>query len=136
VDARKRKKLEAAGFRVGTVAEFLGLTEAEARFVDLKAALALRLTQRRNELSLTQQRLARQLGSSQSRVAKMEAADETVSLDLLVRALFAMGVSSSDLADVIRHSRLKRARRVDRRSAGPGEPARRGRSVVRGTARG
>jgi len=50
---------------------------------------------------LSQQQLASLIKSSQSRVAKMEAGDPTVSLDLLVKTLLALGASDRDLARAI-----------------------------------
>jgi len=112
VNNKKRTQLQGVGFKVGSASEFLGLSEAEARYVDLKAGLSFTMAQRRHELSVTQQTLALQLESSQSRVAKMEAGDQSVSLDLLVRSLFAMGMSPKELADVVRNPALKPAKRV------------------------
>jgi DNA-binding XRE family transcriptional regulator len=103
MDAGKRKKLERAGWRVGSAEEFLGLSAEEAAFVELKLALSERLRERRTELGLSQSALARRLGSSQSRVAKMEASDPSVSLDLLVRGLLATGATRRDIAAAIGH---------------------------------
>jgi ribosome-binding protein aMBF1 (putative translation factor) len=105
--ARKRAKLERAGWRVGSAAEFLGLTPEETRFVETKLALAEGVRQRREAKRLTQGALAAKIGSSQSRVAKMEAADRSVSIDLLVRTLLAMGTTRKELARII--SRTARA---------------------------
>ncbi len=93
----KMKRLRAAGWEAGSVAEFLGLSEAEAALVELKLALvaAVRATRRRSGLS--QIDLAQRLRSSQSRVAKIEAGDASVSLDLIVKALFAAGASRKDV---------------------------------------
>ncbi len=99
--ASKRKKLEAAGWRFGTLDEFLGLTDIEAAIVDLRLALSRALKERRVKLHLTQSALAKRIESSQSRVAKMEAADPEVSLDLLVRGLLATGATRRDVARVI-----------------------------------
>ena len=101
MDARKKKRLEAAGWRVGSTQEFLGLSPAEAAYIELKIALSDKLKERRQRQRVTQQDLARVLGSSQSRVAKMEAGDPTVSLDLLLRALFALGATRRDVAKAI-----------------------------------
>ena len=101
MDARKKKRLEAAGWRVGSTQEFLGLSSAEAAYIELKIALSDKLKERRQRQRVTQQELARVLGSSQSRVAKMEAGDPTVSLDLLMRALFALGATRKDVARAI-----------------------------------
>lgn len=97
----KRKRLEEKGWRVGTAEDFLGLSPQESAFVELRLKLADAVRELRKEKHLTQSQLAKLLGSSQSRVAKVEAAEESVSLDLLIRSLLAMGATSSDLAKVI-----------------------------------
>jgi DNA-binding XRE family transcriptional regulator len=97
MDAGKRKRLEEAGWTVGSAEEFLGLSPEEATFVELKVELSRTLRERRTKEGLTQGQLARRLGSSQSRVAKMEASDPSVSLDLLVRALLAAGASRKEI---------------------------------------
>lgn len=95
--ADKRNRLEAAGWKLGSADEFLGLTPEESAFVNIRIALAGRLKDRRLKLGLSQIALARKLGSSQSRVAKMEAAEPDVSLDLLIRAMLATGAKPSDV---------------------------------------
>ncbi len=97
----KRKRLESKGWKVGGAQEFLGLTDEEAGYIELKLRLAASLRDRRKRRRLTQATLARLLRSSQSRVAKMEAGDPSVSLDLLVRSLLALGASSRKLSQVI-----------------------------------
>ena len=101
MDAAKRKKLKQAGWQVGSAQEFLELSSEEAAFVELKLALSQSLKERRTAQGLSQTSLAKKLRSSQSRVAKMEASDPSVSLDLLVRALLATGASRRDLAAAI-----------------------------------
>lgn len=101
MDARKKKRLEAAGWRVGSVQEFLDLSPAEAAYVEIKMALSEALKTRRQQRHMTQQDLARVLGSSQSRVARMEAGDRTVSIDLLLRALLALGATRREVAKAI-----------------------------------
>jgi DNA-binding XRE family transcriptional regulator len=101
MDARKKKRLEDAGWRVGSTREFLRLSPAESAYIELKIALSDKLKERRQRRQVTQQELARLLGSSQSRVAKMEAGDPTVSLDLLLRALFALGATRREVAKAI-----------------------------------
>lgn len=91
MDASKRRRLERRGWTVGTVQTFLGLPDEEAAYIELKLSLTRRLRERRQSLKMTQADLARRLRSSQSRVAKMEAGDPSVSLDLLVRSLLALG---------------------------------------------
>lgn len=97
----KRARLEAHGWRVGSVAEFLELTPEEAAFVETKLALSRCVRDRRTAQNVSQSVLAKRLKSSQSRVAKMEAADATVSIDLLLRALFALGAKPKDVATAI-----------------------------------
>ena len=109
MDATKQKKLEAAGWRVGSAADFLELSEEEAAYVELKLALSRGLKQRRTHKKITQTKLAERIGSSQSRIAKAEAGDPGVSVDLLVRALFAMGATPSDLARLISKRRREEA---------------------------
>ena len=97
----KKKNLETKGWKVGTVAEFLQLSPEESSYIEMKLALSKNLQERRKEKSLTQEQLARLLRSSQSRVAKMEAGDPSVSLDLLVRSLLVLGGSRKSLAKIL-----------------------------------
>ena len=99
----KKTRLERAGWKVGSVQEFLGLSKAEEALVELKLTLSRGLKERRARRNMTQAQLARLLKSSQSRVAKMEAGDPSVSIDLLIRSLLAMGATQKDLAQVISH---------------------------------
>ena len=93
----KQKRLESKGWKVGSVQDFLGLSREEAAYIELKLGLAKNLQERRLSLKITQTDLARRLRSSQSRIAKMEAGDPSVSLDLLIRSLLALGVSKQSL---------------------------------------
>ena len=97
----KRRRLETAGWKVGTAADFLGLSKEEAAFVEMKLSLSRSLKKRRQTRRLTQAQIAKVIGSSQSRVAKMEAADPAVTIDLLVRSLLALGASRRELARII-----------------------------------
>lgn len=101
----KRAKLEAHGWRLGTATDFLDLTPEEAAFVETKLALSRSVRDRRTTRGLSQSALAKRLNSSQSRVAKIEAADPTVSIDLLLRALFALGAKPRDVASAIHKRR-------------------------------
>jgi ribosome-binding protein aMBF1 (putative translation factor) len=105
----KRMRLERAGWRVGSTREFLGLTDEEAAFIELKLSLAQSLRRERQRQGLTQMQLAKRLESSQSRVAKMEAGDRSVSLDLLVRSLLAIGTTKRQLARMIAAERRSAA---------------------------
>ena len=102
----KKKRLETKGWKVGTVAEFLELSPQESSYLEMKLALSKNLQERRKDKSLTQEQLARLLKSSQSRVAKMETGDPSVSLDLLVRSLLMLGESRKSLGKILsgRHS--------------------------------
>ncbi len=105
----KRRRLERAGWRVSNAATFLGLTATEERFIDLKLALAAGLRQLRERQGLTQTALAKHLGSSQSRIAKLEAADTSVSVDLMIRSLISVGAGPAEIAKIIRTAAAHRA---------------------------
>jgi predicted XRE-type DNA-binding protein len=109
---KKRKALKAAGYRVGDVRDFLGLSEEERELVELRAAVSAAVRDGRAKRNLTQAELAELLQSSQSRVAKIEAGSSDVSLDLMFRSLFAVG---GRVADVVRMQST-------RRSAGSSRP--------------
>ena len=97
----KRRRLEARGWKVGTAREFLRLTAEEAAYVELKVRLAMGLREWRRRRDLTQSELAKRLQSSQSRIAKMEAGDPSVSLDLLIRSLLTLGASRRELSRIM-----------------------------------
>lgn len=99
--AAKRKKLEANGWKVGSAVDFLQMSDEEAAYVELKLKLAGQLKAARTRRRLTQKEFARRIDSSQSRVAKMETGDQSVSLDLLVKSLLALGVTSKDIGMAI-----------------------------------
>jgi predicted XRE-type DNA-binding protein len=101
MDKRKKKVLESKGYKVGSVEEFLGLSKEESEYIELKLALSQALAERRKQSKMTQAQLARMLKSSQSRVAKMEKGDPTISVDLLVKSLLAMGVNKKSIAKTI-----------------------------------
>jgi DNA-binding XRE family transcriptional regulator len=97
----KRRRLGARGWKVGSAKDFLGLTDQEAAYIELKLRLAASLRECRRRRHLTQMDLARFLRSSQSRIAKIETGDPSVSLDLLVRSLLALGTSARQLSRII-----------------------------------
>ena len=101
----KRKKLEAKGWNFGDVQEFLDLTDEEMAYIEMKLALGRSLKDRRQRKRLSQAALARLVNSSQSRVAKMETGDASVSIDLLIKSLLALGASRKELARSIEHSK-------------------------------
>ena len=97
----RRKKLEEQGWKIGNTAEFLALTPEEEAYIELKLMLSKHVQIIRQKKKLTQGQLAKLLKSSQSRVAKMEAGDPTVSVDLLIRSLFALGTTRKSIARVL-----------------------------------
>lgn len=97
MNSHRKAKLEAAGWTVGSTQDFLKLTDAEAAYVEAKVALGEKLRAARSDRRLSQVEVAKRLQSSQSRVAKMEAADPSVSVDLLIRSLFRLGIGTWDI---------------------------------------
>jgi ribosome-binding protein aMBF1 (putative translation factor) len=97
VDAKKQEALEAVGWKVGNAAEFLGLTEEEQQIIEFRLMVGRGVRRLRESHHLTQRQLAARIGSSQSRVAKIEAASSEVSLDLMLRGFFSAGGRLTDL---------------------------------------
>jgi DNA-binding XRE family transcriptional regulator len=97
----KRERLTKAGWKVGSVTEFLNLTPEEELYVELKASLSQYLKRQRLASHLSQQELARLVKSSQSRVAKMEKGDPSVSIDLLIKSLLVLGTTRREIAKAI-----------------------------------
>ena len=101
MDPEKQRALEADGWIIGDVQTFLGLSDAEMSYIDLAINLADALKERRIRMGLTQAQAAEMMKSSQSRVAKMEMGHPSVTVDRLIRALFALGVTLRELATLI-----------------------------------
>ena len=101
MNAAKKRKLEAVGWKETSVKEFLKLSDADAQYIETKLALSRRFREFRQKRHLTQEKAATLLKTSQSRLARMEAGDSSVSIDLLVRGLFALGASREDLAEAV-----------------------------------
>ena len=89
--AAKRKLLEAAGWRIGDAADFLGMDEGERQLLDARVQLALAIRRQREAQQVSQKQLGTKLKTTQPRVAKIEQAAADVSLDQLVRAFAAAG---------------------------------------------
>jgi predicted XRE-type DNA-binding protein len=106
MDKRIEKKLAAAGWKVGDYAAFLDLPREDIELIELRAALAEALRTYRERLDHTQAEVASRIGSSQSRVAKMEAGDPSVSIDLLVRALLRLGATRAQVGKWMGRKRL------------------------------
>jgi DNA-binding XRE family transcriptional regulator len=101
MNKNKAAKLRRHGWEIGNAADFLNLSSEEAAYVELKVTLAQYLHEKRKSRHLTQEQLAQLIHSSQSRVAKMEKNDPTVSIDLMVKSLLAMGATRRELAEAI-----------------------------------
>lgn len=101
----KRLLLEKKGWRIGDAKALLQLTDEEVAYIELKLALGDRLRSMRERKAVTQVEMAKLIGSSQSRVAKMESGDPSVSIDLLVKALLALGATRKQIAVAMTASR-------------------------------
>ncbi|MFC2134354.1 helix-turn-helix transcriptional regulator [Bacteroidota bacterium] len=101
MDKQKRKSLEKKGWKIGSAEEFLGLSKEESSYIELKIKLSANLKKLRTEKKLTQVELAKIIKSSQSRVAKLETGDPSVSIDLIIKSLLALGTSNKDIARAI-----------------------------------
>jgi ribosome-binding protein aMBF1 (putative translation factor) len=111
MDKRKRRRLEVAGWHFGTVQELLGLTDTEVAMIDMRIALVRCVREQRARSGLSQAELAERLGSSQSRIAKIEAGDRSVSFELMIRAALEAGADAAAVARAMAPKRRK-ARRV------------------------
>ena len=100
MDKAKRERLQAQGWKVGTVTEFLELTPEEESLIEIKLALSKSLREWRAK-QMTQSELAARIKSSQPRVAKAEGGDRSVSIELLMRAMLATGATPKDIGKVI-----------------------------------
>ncbi len=101
MDAKKIKELEARGWKVGNAADFLRLTEEEVAMVETRLALSKMAKEKRQRKRLSQEAAARRIGSSQSRFAKLEAGDSSVSVDLMLKAVYNLGASREEVAEAI-----------------------------------
>lgn len=113
---KKQLALESAGFRIGDAEDFLELDKEERKLVELRVALSKTVRRLRERSGLTQQQLATKLRSSQSRIAKLEAASSDVSLDMLFRGLFTMGGEIDDIGLKSKRGAAKEARASKTRS--------------------
>ncbi len=100
MDEAKKKRLEDQGWKIGSASEFLQLSPEESILIDIKLALSLNLKERRQRL-MTQAELAEKIHSSQPRIAKAENGDDSVSIELLIRAILATGATPQDIGQII-----------------------------------
>ena len=101
MEQSKQERLKAHGWQVGSVSDFLGLSNEEVEYIQVKLSLSQAVRERRQRQGCTQDEGARLVGSSQSRVAKREVGDPSVSIDLLMKTLIALGVSRQEIANTI-----------------------------------
>ena len=97
----KRKKLEKKGFKVGSAADFLELSPEEEAYIEIRLEISELIKSQRNKRGWTQEQLAKAIGSSQSRIAKIEASESSTSLDLMIRALLQLGVSKIQIGHLL-----------------------------------
>ncbi len=101
MEKAKKNKIESKGWKVGDIDQFLGLDSAEMAIVEMKMALAKTLIEKRKKSKITQINMAKLIGSSQSRVAKIEKADPTVSIELMLKSLLSLGTTRKEIAKAI-----------------------------------
>jgi len=96
----KKEKSKKTEWIEGSVQDFLGLSDADMAMIEARLKASRLLKAERQKKKLTQQNVATRLKTSQSRLAKMEAGDPSVSLDLLVHSLIALGVSRTAVSSI------------------------------------
>jgi predicted XRE-type DNA-binding protein len=109
METHKKKRLEREGWAVGSAADFLELRSEEAIFIEWKLALAAGLRETRERSGLTQTEVAAKLRLSQCRVAKLQAGDRPVPLDIPVKSLLHLGASPAAIARWIEQGETNRA---------------------------
>ena len=101
MDNKRRKELKAKGWKFGGVGDFLELTDEELEFIELKIILSEMVKDYRERRGLSQISAAKILKSSQSRISKIETADPTVSIDLQIKSLLALGATKQEIGEKI-----------------------------------
>ena len=94
----RKRKLQAAGWKVGTVKDFLDLSDADCEYIEAKLALMRAVREQRLKRGITQADLAKRMNTAQSRIAGMENGRPDVAIDSLFRALFALGATRREIA--------------------------------------
>ena len=97
-----KQKLQNTDWQIGDAEDFLQLSSEEAALIDIRLALSQAAKQSRVKQDWSQAELAQRMKSSQSRIAKIEAADPSVSIDLMVKALVASGAGRREIAQALR----------------------------------
>lgn len=101
MESKKRKQLEEKGFRVGSAADFLDLTPEEETYIDIRLDISNLVKSERAKREWTQEQLADAIGSSQSRIAKLEGGDPGISIDLMIKALLQLGTSKKQIGKLL-----------------------------------
>jgi len=101
MEKNKRDKLKEKGYRIGSAADFLKLTPEEEAYIDIRLDISNMVKAQRAKKGWTQEQLARSIGSSQSRIAKLEAGDPGISMDLMIKALLRLGTSKKQIGKLL-----------------------------------
>lgn len=101
MDKKKRQQLLDKGFRIGSAADFLELTPEEEAYIEIRLDISNMVKAQRVKRGWTQDQLARAIGSSQSRIAKLEGGDPGISMDLMIKALLRLGTSKKQLGKLL-----------------------------------
>jgi ribosome-binding protein aMBF1 (putative translation factor) len=101
MDKKRQQQLEEKGFRVGSAADFLELSQEEEAYIDIRLDISNMVKGQRAKKGWTQQQLARAIGSSQSRIAKLEGGDPGISMDLMIKALLQLGTSKKQIGKLL-----------------------------------
>lgn len=102
------KELESKGFKTGTVSEFLNLSKEDEAWIEMKRALRDTVVELRQKSGLTQAQLAERMGSRQPRISHLEAGDDSVGYDLLMKSLLALGATPTQIGAAISRAGLQR----------------------------
>jgi ribosome-binding protein aMBF1 (putative translation factor) len=101
MDKKRKQQLEEKGFRVGSTADFLELSPEEETYIDIRLDISNMVKSQRAKRGWTQEQLARAIGSSQSRIAKLEGGDPGISMDLMIKALLRLGTSKKQIGKLL-----------------------------------
>ncbi|MDZ7757772.1 helix-turn-helix domain-containing protein [Rhodohalobacter sp.] len=101
MDKKRQQQLEEKGFQVGSAADFLKLSPEEVAYIDIRLDISNMVKAQRAKKGWTQEQLARSIGSSQSRIAKLEGGDPGISMDLMIKALLQLGTSKKQIGQLL-----------------------------------
>ncbi|NBC02135.1 MAG: helix-turn-helix domain-containing protein [Bacteroidetes bacterium] len=102
MEKKKREQLKEKGYRIGSAADFLELTPEEEAYIDIRLDISNMVKAQRAKRGWTQEQLARSIGSSQSRIAKLEGGDPGISMDLMIKALLRLGTSKKQIGKLLK----------------------------------